>query len=91
MNMTTEKPTELKHAIEFNQELLGAEHPRVELLRWYHQLVHLPFSKLKILDLLGINPKKFTDVKPPKFIGCIYGAMDVVQPKTPPFSTRHII
>ena len=73
--MTPEKPPELKHVIDSNQELLAVEHSQSELLISHHRLGHLPFSKIKILSLLGITPERLANTKPPKCKGCIYRAI----------------
>ena len=44
-------------------------------MRWHYRLGHLPFLKLKQLALIGKIPKKLAKVKPPKCVGCVFGAM----------------
>ena len=73
--MTPEIPLNPKHVIDYDQELLETYHPQEELLIWNHRLGHLPFSNIKILYLLRINPKRIYNSNPPKCEGCIYGAM----------------
>ena len=73
--MTPEKPPENKHAIDSDNGLLAAEHLQAELLICYHRLGHLPFSNIKILDLLGIIPNRLANVNPPECEVFIYRAM----------------
>eukprot|EP00957_Ditylum_brightwellii_P167558 12755919-Ditylum_brightwellii.AAC.1 len=44
---------------------------QAELFQWHYCLGHLSFSKLQLLSALGILPRKLTNVKPPKYMGCI--------------------
>ena len=67
MDMTPEKTPYPKYVIDYNQELLVAEHPPEELLRWNHRLVHLTFIKIKILVLLVIITKRLANMKLPKY------------------------
>ena len=71
----SEKPPETKHGIKSDQEILAAEQTQLELLILCHSMVHLAFIKIKILDLLGIIPKRLANTNPPKCEGHIYGAM----------------
>ena len=74
VEMTPYNPPDPTHVIEYDQEILAADHPQAELLRLHNRPGHLPFSTLIILTMLGIIPKKFTTVKLPKCMGCIYRA-----------------
>jgi hypothetical protein len=34
------------------------------------------FAKLKLMSALGIIPRRLASVRPPKYDGCIFGAMN---------------
>jgi len=44
-------------------------------MRWHYRLGHLSYRKMKLLSAMGILPKKFLDIKPPKCAGCMFGSM----------------
>jgi len=47
-----------------------------EFMRWHYRLGHLSYRKMKLLSAMGILPKKFLEVKPPKCAaGCMFGSM----------------
>jgi hypothetical protein len=54
---------------------LAAANDQTKLMHWHYRLGHLPFVKLKQLALNGEISKKLTKVKPPKYAGCLFGAM----------------
>jgi hypothetical protein len=54
---------------------LAATNNQAELMRWYYQLGHLSFPKLKQLALNGEIRKKLAKIMPPKCAGCLFGAM----------------
>ena len=45
-DLTTEDTLPPKQVLEPDEELLSAEMPQAELLRWHYRLGHLPFSRL---------------------------------------------
>ena len=61
--------------IEEEQEHIAATSDRGEMLRWHYRLGHLSFSKIKLLSLLNVLPRKLALVKPPRCACCIYGKM----------------
>jgi hypothetical protein len=63
------------HQEEDEDTPLAAANNQVELMQWHYRLGHLPFSKLKQLTLNGEIPKKLAKVMPPKYAGCLFGAM----------------
>ena len=75
VQMVRDKPPDIKHVIESDQELLLVEHPQVELIIWHRNLGHLTFSNINILSLLGIIPKRTANENVPKRKGCIYRTM----------------
>jgi hypothetical protein len=54
---------------------LKAANNQAKLMQWHYRLGHMRFPKLKQLALNGKIPKKLTKVLPPKFAGCLFGAM----------------
>jgi hypothetical protein len=60
---------------EDEQTTLAALDQQADLMRWHYRLGHLPFSRLKQLAINGKIPKKLAKVAPPKFAGCLFGAM----------------
>jgi hypothetical protein len=54
---------------------LAAADNQAELMQWHYHLGHLTFAKLKQLALNGEIPKKLAKVTPPKYAGCLFGAM----------------
>ena len=73
--MTPEKPPYPKHVIDSDQELLAVGKPQAELLRWYYRLIHLTFSKINILAMLGIIPNILSNAEPQKCKGLINRSM----------------
>jgi hypothetical protein len=61
--------------IEEEEEHIAATTDRGELLRWHYRLGHLSFSKLKLMAVLNIIPRRLALVKAPKCACCIYGKM----------------
>jgi hypothetical protein len=54
---------------------LAATTDKAELLRWHYRLNHLSWTKLRLLSLVGILPRKLASIRPPKCSGCLYGTM----------------
>jgi hypothetical protein len=46
----------MTNVVDDEDEPLATETPQAELLRWHYRLGHLPFTRLRILALLGIMP-----------------------------------
>ena len=63
------------NVIKPDEELLSSKTPQYELLCWHYRIDQLPFSRLRILFLLDIIPRKLLLAKTPKCAGCLYGAM----------------
>ena len=57
-----------------NDNLVGLD-TLSEFMRWHYRLGHLSYRKMKLLSSMGILPKKFLEVKPPKCAGCMFGSM----------------
>ena len=65
-------------------ELLASDRPQYERTIWHHRQDCLTFRKLRILSMLSIITNNFTDMKLPKYIGCIYGTI-----KNHPWRTKY--
>jgi hypothetical protein len=76
--------------IEEEEDTIAATSPRGELLRWHYRLGHLSFSKLKIMALLNMIPRKLALVRPPKCACCIYGKMTRTPWRTKAKNNREI-
>jgi hypothetical protein len=57
-----------------NFQLATADN-QAKLMRWHYRLGHLSFPKLKVLAKNGEIPCRLAKVPPPKFLGCLFGAM----------------
>ena len=44
---------------------------QAELLRWHYRLGHMSFTKLRMLVVRNIIPKKILQAKVPKYGGCL--------------------
>jgi hypothetical protein len=76
--------------IEEEEENIAATTPRGELLRWHYRLGHLSFSKLKLMAVLNIIPRKLSLIKPPKCACCLYGKMTRTPWRTKAKNNRQI-
>ena len=70
------------------EENLSTESPQVDLLWWHYRLGRCSFTWLSLLAALGVLPRKFLKVNPPKCDDGLYGAMTKRSWRTKSSSNR---
>ena len=69
-NITNFLPSNVIHEDIQEENELDSISSAGELLRWHHRLGHVSFTRMRILMMLGILPKKLLTVKTPMCASC---------------------